>query len=102
MHTFSHFYAYCSLQGLIKDNNVVMPKADHHLTPDDVTTDATAAAAVCLVKPTSSISHVIVDCSSMSYVDAPGMSTLSQAIEEYANVGVTVLLAGCKGTSLSR
>ena len=89
------------MQGLIKDNNVVMPKAEHHLTADDVTADATPAPA-CLVKPTSSISHVIVDCSSMSYVDAPGMSTLSQAIEEYANVGVTVLLAGCKGTSLSR
>ena len=30
------------------------------------------------IKPTADISHIVIDCSPMSYLDAPGISTLAQ------------------------
>ena len=72
-------------------------------TPEQHQTEAGTGAddvIITYVKPTAPISHVIIDCSNMSYIDAPGISTLSQAIDEYASVDVNVLLAGCKGTTV--
>ena len=81
------------LQVLIEGNKVGAAATNGGATDvvidaDDVTTDVM----------TSDVSYVIIDCSPMSYVDSPGMSTLAQAVSEYATVNIKVLLAGCKGT----
>ncbi|XP_064607469.1 prestin-like [Liolophura sinensis] len=46
--------------------------------------------------PQAPISHIIIDCSSMAYLDTMGIQALSQVISEYKNVDVTVFLAQCK------
>ena len=51
--------------------------------------------------PRSPIHYIIIDCSPMSYLDAPAISTLSQVIEEYKTVDVTVFLSGCKGKQIN-
>lgn len=42
-----------------------------------------------------SVHHVIIDCSSFSYVDMSGLETLTEVIKEYKEAGITVLLSGC-------
>ncbi|KAK2149096.1 hypothetical protein LSH36_468g04017 [Paralvinella palmiformis] len=51
---------------------------------------------VTLEKPTSSIKDIIIDCTTMAYIDFMGVRVLSEVITEYKKVDITVYLAGCK------
>lgn len=42
------------------------------------------------------LQYVIIDCSMLGYIDLTGVSTLSQVINEYDEIGVKVFLAGCR------
>ncbi|CAH1802534.1 unnamed protein product [Owenia fusiformis] len=41
------------------------------------------------------VTHVIVDCSAMGFIDSGGISVLNLVIEEYKEVDIKVILAGC-------
>ncbi|XP_074646669.1 prestin-like isoform X2 [Tubulanus polymorphus] len=47
--------------------------------------------------PCFDVHHIILDCSTMGFMDAVGVKTLTQVIDEYRNVDVTIFLANCKG-----
>lgn len=46
---------------------------------------------------TMQLTHVIVDCSAIPYVDLMGKDAMVQASEEFAKVEITVFYSHCKG-----
>lgn len=53
--------------------------------------------AVCDLEPhEEDLHHVIVDCSTWSYIDYVGVKVMSQIIQEYRDIGVHVFLANPK------
>lgn len=49
---------------------------------------------------TMQLTHVIVDCSAIPYVDLMGKDAMVQASEEFAKVEITVFYSHCKGFTL--
>ena len=47
--------------------------------------------------PTTKVKYIVVDCSTMAYVDYAAINTLKQVVGEYADVDIDVVFAGCKG-----
>ncbi|CAH1782637.1 unnamed protein product [Owenia fusiformis] len=47
--------------------------------------------------PSFEIHHIIIDCSTMGYIDSVGVTALTQTINEYKEADVTIFLAHCKG-----
>lgn len=55
---------------------------------------------VCDLGQTEDLHHVIVDCSTWSYIDYVGVKVMSQIIQEYRDIGVHVFLANPKSELL--
>ncbi|CAH1793112.1 unnamed protein product [Owenia fusiformis] len=45
-----------------------------------------------------SLTHIVLDCSTMAFIDSAGITVLNLVIEEYKETGVGVILAGCTGS----
>ncbi|KAK6056863.1 STAS domain protein [Cooperia oncophora] len=43
------------------------------------------------------LTHIIIDCSSIPYVDLMGKDALAQTYADYSTIDITVLMANCKG-----
>ncbi|KAI1289834.1 Prestin [Halotydeus destructor] len=58
---------------------------------------------VTVSRPPSSVSgqkesiptHIIIDCSMISYIDTSGIATLKKTVQEFELIGITTFLAGC-------
>ncbi|PIO72033.1 STAS domain protein [Teladorsagia circumcincta] len=46
------------------------------------------------------LTHIIIDCSSIPYVDLMGKDALAQTYADYSTIDITVLMANCKGDRL--
>ncbi|KAK6028745.1 hypothetical protein OSTOST_05167, partial [Ostertagia ostertagi] len=42
------------------------------------------------------LTHIIIDCSSIPYVDLMGKDALAQTYADYSTIDITVLMANCK------
>ncbi|XP_023932100.1 sulfate transporter-like isoform X2 [Lingula anatina] len=73
---------------MTQEGSVVLENCDVEEPPNDFK-ERTAALSF-------NIHHVIIDCSSVSYIDSGGVKMLSQVMSDYKEVGVAVFLAHCK------
>lgn len=48
------------------------------------------------------IHHIIIDCSTLNYIDTFGVKILNQIINDYKEISVTVYLAECNDATIDR